>query len=189
MPEPVHSGFKAAIAPGGKPGFKIAPSHQISGCTSRAVRHFLLNPLQHPITQSNISTVWMPSISVRVIKSSRALGKHGNEDTAACWWDRLNSQSVSYSFDPQLKGGRRHKADKLRSRGRGQAQDNSICFLSSPPRKHKKKKKKKTQISKDWICDAIRQIYRWERYGCIANQIPPVQSKLGVLGQRWSTTE
>lgn len=101
---------------------------QIGWCTSRGRHHFLLNPAQYLITQSNLSVVWMPSISVRVIKRSRTLGKHRNEDTAARWWDCFNSQSVSYGFDPQLKGSQPHRADKLRSMGRGQARDNSICF-------------------------------------------------------------
>lgn len=101
---------------------------QIGWCTSRGRHHFLLNPAQYLITQSNLSVVWMPSISVRVIKRSRTLGKHRNEDTAARWWDCFNSQSVSYGFDPQLKGSQPHRADKLRSTGRGQAWDDSICF-------------------------------------------------------------
>lgn len=103
---------------------------QIAWCTCRGRHHFLLNPVQYLIAQSNLSVVWMPSISVRLIKRSRTLGKHRNEDTAARWWDCFNSQSVSYSFDRQLKGSQPHKADKLRSRGRGKTLDDSICFKS-----------------------------------------------------------
>lgn len=145
--------FESAITNGWVPGIKMA-TFQIGWCTSRGRHHFLLNPVQYLITQPNLSTVWMPSISVRVIRRSRTLGKHMNEDTAARWWDCFNSQSVSYSFDPQLKGSQLHKADKLRSRGRGQTQDDSICFKSP-------KKKKPNLISKLKICNAIKQIHRW----------------------------
>lgn len=130
-------------------GIKMATS-QTGGCTSKVRHHFLLNPVQNLITQSNLSTVWVPSISVRVIKRSRTLGKHRNEDTAARWWDCFNSRSVSYSFDPQLKGSQPHKADKLRSRWRGQAQDDSICF-KLPKKETNYKKTNKRKITKSLI--------------------------------------
>lgn len=149
-------------------GSKWLPRRQVA-VQAGADIIFGWTPVQYLITQSNLSTVWMLSISVRVIKRSRTLGKHKNEDTAARWWDCFNSQSVSYSFDPQLKGSQPHKADKLKSRRGGQAQDDSICFKPTHQKKKEGKKKHLTAVTtgqkkvetNNKIHDAIKQIHSW----------------------------